>query len=72
MLEVKGLDASRNFSIVLGKGTIDGPEVGSVFAPRKLQPDLKEEFVELRVELHPEEGHLCFFIYNRTLIDLDL
>lgn len=55
MFEVKGLDASRNFSIVLDKSTIDGSEVRSVFVPRKLQSDLKEELIDLRVELNPKK-----------------
>lgn len=62
MFEVIGLDASRNFSIVLDKSTIDGSKVRSVFVPRKLQSDLKEELIDLRVKLYPKKGHLFFFI----------
>lgn len=61
MLKVKGLDGSRNFSIVLDEPTIDGSKVRRVFVPGKLQSDLKEKLIDLRVEFNPKEGHLSLF-----------
>ena len=43
--------------IEVGEALIDGSEVREVFVFGEVKLDLQDDFVDLRVELDPEEGH---------------
>lgn len=57
MFEVEASNEPSEFSIVVGARSIDGPDVRGVFVPSKVEPDLKDEFVDLGVEFCSKEGH---------------
>ena len=70
MLEVVGLDRSGYVEVVVGEGSVDGADIGGVFVSGELESLFEDEFVDLRVEFHPEEGHLISFINLSRIVPL--
>jgi len=60
MFELVRQNFSRNLRIIVDKASIDRPEVGSILVPGQVQSDLEDKFVDLRVDLYAEEGHINF------------
>jgi hypothetical protein len=67
MLEMMRLDFSRNLRVVVDKTAINGSKVGSILVSGEVESDLEDEFVDLSVELNPEERHWPDCIYSRTI-----
>ncbi len=64
VLEIEGLDFSRNFTIIFNEGSVNGTNIWGVFVTRELQPDLKQKFIDLGIKFYTKKWHFFFFIYN--------
>lgn len=64
---------STLLGIILGKALIDCSEVREVLVLGQSKPDLKDQPIDLSVELHSEERHpLSYIIINATSIMSDM
>lgn len=61
VLEIKGLDFSRNLTIIVNEGSVNGTNIWGVFVARELQPDLKQKFIDLGIKFYAKEWHFSFF-----------
>jgi len=55
MLEIEGLDFSRNLTIILNQRSVNGTNIWSVFVAKELQPDLKQKFIGLSIEFYSKK-----------------
>ena len=59
MFEVVRLDLSRNLLIIVGKRSIDGSKIRSIFVSWEMQSHIKDESVNLSIHFHSKEWHPC-------------
>jgi hypothetical protein len=55
VLEIEGLDFSRNFTIIFNEGSVNGTNIWGVFVTRELQPDLKQKFIDLGIKFYTKK-----------------
>jgi len=64
VLEIEGLDFSRNLTIIVNEGSKNCTNIWGVFAARELQPDLKHKFIDLGIKFYTKKWHFFYFISN--------
>lgn len=70
LIKMMGCNESSLLRIILGKGAIDGSEIGQIFILIQMKFYLADQSIDLGIEFDSEKSHnkLYFYLYKSSIV----